>query len=134
MDVVGIDICSRLQHGPICFSTGAGFPQDGHSEDCLFLDVFAPSNTSADSKLPVFFWIQGGGLNDLSNANYNGSELIKAADMDMVVVTHNYRVSLYGFLASEEVQNDGDINVGILDQRKALEWVQKHISKVRPAL
>ncbi|KAL5528651.1 hypothetical protein ACEPAF_7787 [Sanghuangporus sanghuang] len=116
-------------HGPICLSTGANFPEAGYSEDCLFLDVFAPSSASAHSKLPVFFWIQGGGLNSLSNANYNASELIKAAEMDMVVVTHNYRVGPYGFLASKEVQSDGDINVGILDQRKALQWVHEHISK-----
>ncbi|EJD02747.1 triacylglycerol lipase [Fomitiporia mediterranea MF3/22] len=117
------------EHGPICFSTGASFPESGHSEDCLFLDVFAPSSASSDSKLPVFFWIQGGGLNALSNANYNGSQLIQAADMGMVIVTHNYRVGPYGFLASKEVQSDGDINVGLLDQRKALQWVHDHISE-----
>ena len=119
-----------IQHGPLCHSTGAQFPEAGHSEDCLFLDVFAPSSASTNAKLPVFFWIQGGGLNSLSNANYNGSELIRAAEMDMVVVTHNYRVGPYGFLAGKEVQSNGDINVGILDQRKALEWVHNHISKV----
>lgn len=76
------------------------------------------------------FFIQGGGLNILSNSNYNGSELIHAADMDMVIVTHNYRVGPYGFLASKEVQADGDINVGLLDQRKALQWVHDNILKV----
>jgi hypothetical protein len=51
--------------------------------------------------------------------------------MDLVVVTFNYRVGPYGFLASEAVREDGDLNAGLLDQRKALEWVQQHISKVR---
>lgn len=76
------------------------------------------------------FFIQGGGLNQLSNANYNGSQIIEAADMQMIVVTHNYRVGTFGFLASDEVQRDGNINAGLLDQRKAMEWVQEHITKV----
>ena len=50
--------------------------------------------------------------------------------MDLVVVTFNYRVGPYGFLASKEVLADGNTNVGLFDQRKALEWVQQHISKV----
>ena len=85
------------------------------------MDVYAPSNATTDSKLPVMFFIQGGGLNSLSNANYNGSQLIEAADFDMIVVTHNYRVGTFGFLASEEIQANGSINNGFLDQRKALQ-------------
>ena len=50
--------------------------------------------------------------------------------MDLVVVTFNYRVGPYGFLASTEVERDGDLNAGLLDQRKALQWVQDNISKV----
>ncbi|KAI5118841.1 hypothetical protein M0805_006161 [Coniferiporia weirii] len=117
------------EHGSICLSTGAAFPTAGQSEDCLFLDVYAPTATHGKGPLPVFFWIQGGGLNADSNPNYNGSGLIAAADMDLVVVTFNYRVGPYGFLASEEVQRDGTINAGLLDQRKALEWVHEHISE-----
>jgi carboxylesterase type B len=79
--------------------------------------------------LPVFFFIQGGGFNSDSNPNLNGSGLIKAADMDMVIVNFNYRVGPWGFLASEEVQTDGSINNGLKDQIKALEWVQKYISQ-----
>jgi acetylcholinesterase len=46
----------------------------------------------------------------------------------MIVVTFNYRVGLYGFLASEDVRRDGDLNVGLLDQRKAMEWTKNHIA------
>lgn len=63
-------------------------------------------------------------------ANYNGTGLIQAADMGIVVVTFNYRVGPYGFLAGEEIKKGGSINNGLKDQIKALEWVQKHISKV----
>ena len=90
------------------------------------MNIWAPSNTTADSKLPVFFFIQGGGFNSNSNAYVNGTSLVIAGQMDMIVVTFNYRVGPYGFLV------DGDKatpNNGLLDQRKAMEWVQKHISK-----
>lgn len=96
-----------------------------YDEDCLFLDVYAP--TSSSDARPVFVWFPGGGFNLLADTNRDGSPLIKAADNDMVVVTVNYRVGLWGFLASKEVGDDGDFNVGLRDQRAALHWVQNHI-------
>lgn len=59
------------------------------NEDCLFLDVYAPSNATGDSNLPVYFFIQGGGFNTNSNPNYNGSGLLLAGDLDLIVVTFN---------------------------------------------
>lgn len=106
----------------------------GTSEDCLFLDVFAPTDVTDDSRLPVFFWIQGGGFNANTNSNYNGAGLIQAADYNMVVVTLNYRVGPYGFLASQEVESQASLNNGLKDQIKALQWVQKYIEKVRRTL
>lgn len=47
-----------------------------------------------------------------------------------MVVNFNYRVGPFGFLASEKVRSNGDLNAGLLDQRKALQWVQKYITKV----
>lgn len=98
------------------------------AEDCLFLDVYAPTVNTKPS--PVFVYFQGGGFNGLSQPNLNGTSLINAGDLDMVVVTFNYRVGVYGFLASNEVQANGNLNVGLLDQRKVLEWIQKYISQV----
>ena len=99
------------------------------SEDCLFLDVYAPHNATETSRLPVFFYIQGGGFNGNANPNLNGTSLIQASGMNMIFVTHNYRVGPYGFLASKEIVKDGSLNNGLKDQRKALEWVQDHIAK-----
>lgn len=48
----------------------------------------------------------------------------------MVFVDFNYRVGALGFLASETMRDDGDLNAGLLDQRRMLEWVQEHIAKV----
>ena len=96
-----------------------------HKEDCLFLNVFAP--TAAGKPRPVFVYFQGGGFNSLSYPDMDATDLINAGDNDMIVIGFNYRVSAFGFLASKEVQANGDINVGLLDQRKVLQWVQKYI-------
>lgn len=65
-----------------------------------------------------------------SNANWNGSEVVQTSGQNIILVNFNYRVSLWGFLASERVRADGDLNVGLLDQRKMMQWVQDHIAQV----
>ncbi|RMD40122.1 hypothetical protein DV735_g4998, partial [Chaetothyriales sp. CBS 134920] len=121
---------NAYEHGNVCLSTGR-VNQGGASEDCLFLDVYAPSHADPSSPLPVYFFIQGGGFNANSNANYNGAGLIAASGHSIVVVTFNYRVGPYGFLASSEVVSSGSTatNNGLRDQLKALEWVNKYISR-----
>lgn len=96
-------------------------------EDCLFINVWRPTTASANASLPVWFFIQGGGYADNSNANYNGSEVVEQSGHDIVFVNFNYRVGALGFLAGEAVRQNGDLNAGLLDQRKALLWVQKYI-------
>ncbi|EGZ76790.1 alpha/beta-hydrolase [Neurospora tetrasperma FGSC 2509] len=96
------------------------------SEDCLFLDVYAPTKATTKSKLPVFVFIQGGGFNDNANPNLNGTGLVKASSNSIIVVTLNYRVGPYGFLTNGQ---QVVANNGLRDQRKALEWVQKYISQ-----
>ena len=119
------------QHGPICIPTGKYPIPQGASEDCLFLDVYAPAPTKRRPRLlPVYVWIQGGGYNENSQANYNGTGIIQASHMDIVVVTFNYRVGPYGFLSGEEVLKGGSLNNGLKDHIKVLQWVQKHIRKV----
>jgi carboxylesterase type B len=86
----------------------------------------APSSATPESRLPVFLYIQGGGFNTNSDPNINGTGIIDAADRDLVVVTINYRVGPYGFLTNGDEITP---NNGLRDQRKALEWVQTHISK-----
>ena len=66
----------------------------------------------------------------LANANWNGTQLVETSDKNLVFVNFNYRVGLWGFLAGKEVRENGDLNVGLLDQRFLLQWVQEHISKV----
>ncbi|CAH1780157.1 unnamed protein product, partial [Owenia fusiformis] len=93
---------------------------DIYSEDCLQLDVFTP-NTKG--KLPVMFWIHGGGLSFGSGHTYNGTALCTFTDL--VVVSINYRTGHLGFLNSGDNQIPG--NMGFLDQQMALKWTSENI-------
>lgn len=57
--------------------------------------------------------------------------MVQASGGGIVLVNFNYRVGVLGFLASEAMREDGDLNAGLLDQRKMLQWVQDHIAQVR---
>ncbi|KAI4150994.1 MAG: hypothetical protein LQ340_003768 [Diploschistes diacapsis] len=115
-----------FQIGPGC--QGAGSLDPDNAEDCLFADVYRPATANPSSKLPVFVFIQGGGLID-STAHFNGSGLVIASNMGMVTVSFTYRVGMFGFLASSEVQANGSLNNGYLDQHQLLQWVQKEIAQ-----
>ncbi|PPJ52325.1 hypothetical protein CBER1_10650 [Cercospora berteroae] len=107
-------------------SPGTGTHVGGESEDCLYLNVFAPRNASPENLKPVLFWLYGGNLilGSISDARYNGSSL--AVNEDVVVVAANYRTNLSGFSNSPEIPA-GLRNSGFLDQRFALQWVQENI-------
>lgn len=105
------------------------------SEDCLFLNVYTPSNATARSRLPVFIWIHGGALNNGAGSDYDPSALV--ADNNIIVVTINYRLRSLGFLAASVLaapeanafQNAGDAgNYGLMDQQFAMAWVQQNIA------
>ncbi|OKL56948.1 hypothetical protein UA08_07827 [Talaromyces atroroseus] len=121
---VEVEVQDATTDGARCIATSTYPIPSTQSEDCLFLDVFAPTNAT---DLPVYFFIQGGGYNSLSNADYDGTGLIEASGYNIVVVTFNYRVGPYGFLASQEVEESGSLNNGLKDMIKALQWVQKYI-------
>ena len=113
--------------GPICIQNGG---QDvAQDEDCLLLNVWAPRETGEPR--PVLFWIHGGGYTggSGSTAIYDGTRL--AAD-GAVVVTINYRLNVFGFLAhpalSAESPHGASGNYGLLDMVAALEWVRDNIA------
>ncbi|KAJ5760370.1 carboxylesterase [Penicillium odoratum] len=101
--------------------------------NCLNLNIAVPANASPNSKLPVLFFIHGGGFFIGGNSwpQYDLTKLVKLSidrGLPMVVVTINYRLGAAGFLTSEELRQAGyRSNNGLRDQRVALEWVQKHI-------
>jgi para-nitrobenzyl esterase len=99
------------------------------SEDCLYLNVWTPAK-NANEKLPVMVWIYGGGFGGGSSADplFEGSPL---AHEGVVVVSFNYRVGRFGFLAHPELsrENGGASgNYGLRDQIAALEWVRDNIA------
>ena len=101
------------------------------SEDCLYLNVWRPAGVAAGAKLPVMFWIYGGGFvnGGSSPAVYDGSKL---AAQGVLLVSANYRVGRFGFFGFPELtrQNaDGLLgNYGFMDQIAALRWVQTNIA------
>jgi para-nitrobenzyl esterase len=101
------------------------------TEDCLFLNVFAPHTTGADKKLPVLVWIHGGGLFDGESNDYDPVALVKGGPAGpTVVVTINYRLGLLGYFAHKAIDAEGHDfgNYGLMDQQAALRWVQRNIA------
>ncbi|KAJ0168319.1 Liver carboxylesterase 1 [Colletotrichum tanaceti] len=97
------------------------------SEDCLFLNVYAPAAVGCSSSgRPVLVWIHGGWLREgtASQPMFDGSSF--ASQQGIVVVTFNYRLNVFGFPNSEQLPLRAQ-NLGFLDQRLALEWVQANI-------
>lgn len=100
-------------------------PQSGE-EDCLRLDVVVPTSPK-EPLLPVLVMIHGGGFTQGSSYSQPGSALVNTSAGSMVYVSLQYRLGVYGFLSSVEVRENGKANVGLLDQRAALGWVQRNI-------
>jgi para-nitrobenzyl esterase len=97
-------------------------------EDCLYLNVWSPPN-AAD--LPVMFWIHGGGNTVGHGGSYSGAAL--ATKRNVVVVTINYRLGLFGWFTHPALATgnplDDSGNYGTLDAVRALEWVQENIGQ-----
>ena len=118
--------CAQLHvYDDMIFQDGAG------SEDCLFLNVYAPADAKAKSKLPVMFWIHGGGYSGgaSSEPRHNGDFLPLKG---VVLVTINYRLGVFGFLATADLAKEADGatgNYGLRDQVAALQWVKENIGQ-----
>ncbi|ORY55843.1 Alpha/Beta hydrolase protein [Pseudomassariella vexata] len=100
-------------------------------EDCLTLNVQRPSTATSSSRLPVVFWIFGGGFQAGSTSMYDGTNFItKSMSLGepVIFVAVNYRVSAFGFLAGRELSAEGSTNLGLRDQRQGLKWVQENIA------
>jgi para-nitrobenzyl esterase len=107
------------------------FRDTGPSEDCLYLNVWSPVlEVRKVPLLPVMVWIYGGGYaaGASSEPRQDGEMLAKKG---VVVVSMNYRLNIFGFLAhpglAKETGRSGSGNYGLLDQVAALEWVQKNV-------
>jgi len=101
------------------------------SEDCLTLNVFRPSGVDAGASLPVMLWIHGGGFLNGASSLYDGSPLVKRSvdrGTPILFVSINYRIGPLGFPQGPEAVKRGVLNLGLQDQRTALQWVQNNIA------
>jgi para-nitrobenzyl esterase len=96
-------------------------------EDCLYLSIYRPARTSPRAKLPVLFWMHGGGYGSGAGWLYDGSAL--ASKNAAIVVTINYRLGALGYLTlpSLDAEQGNSGNYGFLDQIAALRWVRDNI-------
>lgn len=116
-----------------CPQPASPFGLASTTEDCLYLNVFAPNHKGIIRDLlhkhPVMVWIHGGALFLGESDDYDPTKLVE--NEDVVVVTINYRLGFLGFLAhpalSAETDYDGSGDYGWMDQQAALKWVRRNI-------
>jgi para-nitrobenzyl esterase len=123
------------QFGPRCMQPAVGGKLDSRakqmSEDCLYLNVWTPAR-GAEANLPVLVYFHGGEFvsGDGSLPRYDGANL---ASRGLIVVTVNYRLGVFGFLAPSEAARESPHatsgNYGLLDQVSALRWVKANIAQ-----
>jgi len=113
-------------YAPHCPQPSGAFGRASTSEDCLYLNVFAPAGARG-KHLPVMVWVHGGSLRTGESDDYNPAGLVRDG---VVVVTINYRLGALGFLADAALASrpGGPAgNYGLMDQQAALRWVQRNI-------
>lgn len=119
--------------GNHCPQPASPFGSASNTEDCLYLNVYAPNNGPGRGhakRLPVMVWIHGGALAVGESDDYDPTRLVKQG---VVVVTLNYRLGFLGFFAhpalSAESASHSSGNYGLMDQQAALRWVKRNIAR-----
>ena len=117
--------------GAPCAQNSGGKMQENSSEDCLFLNVWSPE-WPARGRKPVMVWFHGGG-NYAGTASGNNFDGEKLARRGVVLVTANYRLTVFGFFAHPELTKESPRhasgNYGLMDQIAALKWVRDNIAQ-----
>ena len=112
-----------------CVQGGSPTGALGSQEDCLYLNVWAPSTKGPH---PVMLWVHGGGFMIGSSNEMQYDRAYLAKNQNVVVVSMNYRLSFLGFLSLPQFENTPphkvNGNQGLLDQLEALHWVKNNIS------
>jgi para-nitrobenzyl esterase len=94
------------------------------SEDCLTLNVTTPRQSASDTHLPVMVWWHGGGYTSGAGSSYDAQRLADRGNV--MVVTINYRLGVFGYLGMPGMAGGGDF--GLADQIESLRWVQSNAS------
>ncbi|KAK0217399.1 Alpha/Beta hydrolase protein [Armillaria nabsnona] len=124
-NAVNDEIVDARNWGPPCLQVPAMVGIG--SEDCLTLNVWKPRNANKGDALPVAVYIHGGGFSSNSPQGFPLYDWVEQHRSGLIGVSIAYRLGILGFLGGHLVAADGDLNVGLLDQRAALEWIQRHI-------
>jgi carboxylesterase type B len=114
--------------GHVCPQQASGTTARQVSEDCLVVNVQRPVGARGGDKLPVYFYIHGGGLINGSGNNEDMEKFV--ARTGAIAVTVNYRLGALGFLthsALADARGDSG-NYGLMDQQAAMQWVQRNIA------
>ena len=120
-------VLDATKFGPSCIQdisiTTQPLPNRNISEDCLLLNVYMPINTTAQDRKPVMVYIHGGSFVFGQGMLYKAEYL--AITGDVIVVTINYRLGIFGFMSTGDSECPG--NFGLYDQRLAMVWVKDNI-------
>ncbi|KAJ7624013.1 Alpha/Beta hydrolase protein [Mycena rosella] len=115
--------------GSACIDTTQKDEGPTTSEDCLFGNVYIPIATTPSSALPVLVYFHGGGFESGRSTKYPPENIVLPSASPLIFATFDYRLGQFGFLAGTPVHDNGVLNAGLLDQKAALEWVQRYITE-----
>ncbi|KAJ3263628.1 hypothetical protein HDU76_012267, partial [Blyttiomyces sp. JEL0837] len=115
----------------ICWQDGSEIvvgEGDVQSEDCLFLNIWAPASSTSTTNLSVMVWIHGGAfmIGSGNEKRYSGESIVESSNGNVVFVNFNYRLGVFGFFGNKWVveeartEGTGGVNFGLLDMEMAL--------------
>lgn len=121
-------VCPQVEEGGFVYMTNSTW----FSEDCLRLKVARPAGVKAGDQLPVLVWIYGGSLwngNINERTNEPDGMIVQsvANGLPVIFVAMNHRLNVFGFALNDELNATDSLNVGLKDQRLALEWIRDNI-------
>jgi para-nitrobenzyl esterase len=119
------DVREAKAFGAYCAAAKSTNGPRSEAEDCLFINVWRPSDVSADARLPVYVFIHGGGFINGSSNQADMTEIVEKTGV--IGVSFNYRLGALGFFSHPDVAKEsGDF--GLMDQQAALRWVHENIA------
>ncbi|EUC61248.1 carboxylesterase [Rhizoctonia solani AG-3 Rhs1AP] len=135
------NITNAQEYPPFCIQGYSSWvsPNDtggAGSEDCLYVNIYAPKGVTNTSALPVLAYIHGGGYFTGNPRSWPFDNWVQRSPTPFIAVTIYYRLSIFGFLSAPEKPDKGIysgkdpelvLNAGIHDQRLALKFIQRHI-------
>lgn len=121
------------EYGPGCLQNSDPSSSAGFSEDCLRLNVIRPLEVDhlGETQLPVMVWIHGGSHVNGESSWFHGISIVQQSikiEKPVIFVSLNYRVGGFGWLYNSAFASRDLLNLGLKDQRLALQWVQENIA------